>query len=388
MRNVALIVAAGRGSRAGGERGVKQYVALGARTVLARAADVFLRHPAIGHVQVVIHADDQARYSRAMASVKSHKLLPPAVGGATRQHSVHAGLMAIAAMQPDHVLIHDAARPFFDDRDIDGVLAALVTQPGAICAVPVVDTLKRAEGEPALIEETVARRSLWRAQTPQGFRFADILAAHEQAASRDDFTDDASIAEAAGLGVAIVEGSERNFKITTPADFARAEKEIAGMASEFRTGTGFDVHRFTTGDHVWLCGVRVPHDAALTGHSDADVAMHALTDAIYGAIAEGDIGHHFPPSEAQWKGAASRLFLEHARERLAARGARFVNADITIICERPKIGPHRDAMRYSLAEILDVEASRIAVKATTSEGLGFTGRGEGIAAMASVMIAL
>ncbi len=255
--------------------------------------------------------------------------------------------------------------------------------------MPVVDTLKHGAAGSQTILGTVARENLWRAQTPQGFRYQDILQAHLQAAAsgRDDFTDDASIAEAAGFSVALVEGSERNFKITTPDDFKRAERMIE-MPAEFRTGTGFDVHKFDAGDHVWLCGVKVPHIATLSGHSDADVAMHALTDAIYGAIADGDIGAHFPPSDPQWKGAASYIFLEHARDRVKARGGKLINVDVTMMCEAPKIGPHRDAMRARLAEILEIDIDRVAVKATTTEQLGFPGRREGIAAMASATVRL
>ncbi|MGI9478450.1 MAG: bifunctional 2-C-methyl-D-erythritol 4-phosphate cytidylyltransferase/2-C-methyl-D-erythritol 2,4-cyclodiphosphate synthase [Hyphomicrobiaceae bacterium] len=390
MNTVAVIVAAGRGSRAAGESaGVKQYVDIGGRSVLARATAPFLGHPLIAHVQVVIHADDGNLYDRAMAGMDSPNLLPPIHGGATRQQSVLAGLRAVAPLAPDVVLIHDAARPFVSADDISSVHAALETYAGAIIAVPVVDTLKRGDGATAAITATVARQSLWRAQTPQGFRYAEILGAHEAAAAgdRNDFTDDASIAEAAGLNVALVAGTERNFKITTSADFARAQQEL-DMTAEIRTGSGFDVHKFAEGDHVWLCGVKVPHTATLSGHSDADVAMHALTDAIYGAIAEGDIGAHFPPSDPQWKGAASHIFLAHACERVAARGGTVVNVDVTIICEAPKIGPHRDAMRARLAEILGIDVARVAVKATTTEGLGFPGRREGIAAMASATVKL
>lgn len=389
METVAIVVAAGRGRRAMTERGVKQYVEIGGLSVLARALTPFLAHPLISRVQVVIHADDGDLYETAVAGVASDKLLAPTCGGATRQASVLAGLRSVASVKPDAVLIHDAARPFVSASDIDGVYAALGEHAGAIVAVPVVDTLKRGQGEPATIEATIERRSLWRAQTPQGFRFADILSAHEAAAGsgREDFTDDASIAEAAGLRVALVEGSERNFKITTAADFARAQKELE-MTTEYRTGSGFDVHKFTDGDHVWLCGVKVPHTASLSGHSDADVAMHALTDAIYGALAEGDIGAHFPPSDPQWKGATSRIFLAHARDRIAARGGTLVNVDVTMMCEAPKIGPHRDAMRARLAKILEIDVARVAVKATTTEGLGFPGRREGIAATATATVRL
>ena len=389
MKTVAIVVAAGRGSRAASDQGVKQYVEIGGTSVLVRAMRPFLAHAAISRVLVVIHADDRSLYDQAVAGVASEKLMPPIVGGATRQQSVRAGLRAIASLQPDAALIHDAARPFVSDDDVDGVCAALVNHDGAVVGLPVVDTLKRSTGAPARVEATVARTALWRVQTPQGFRFAEILAAHEAAvaAGRDDYTDDASVAEAAGLEVALIEGHERNFKITTGEDFARAQKEL-DMGSEYRTGTGFDVHAFADGDHVWLCGVKVPHSKTLSGHSDADVAMHALTDAIYGALAEGDIGDHFPPSDPQWKGARSDIFLAHARERVAARAGALVNVDVTIICEEPKVGPHREAMRARLAEILDIDPSRVAVKATTTEGLGFPGRREGIAAMASATVRL
>lgn len=356
-----------------------------------QAAAPFLAHDLIAHVQVVIHADDAGLYQSALetSGLDLANLLRPVTGGDLRQSSVLAGLRAISSLAPDVVLIHDAARPLVGKDDIDGVLAALADNTGAVVAVPVVDTLKRAAGAPPAILATVERDGLWRAQTPQGFRYSEILAAHEQAAAsgRSDFTDDASIAEAAGHSIALVVGSERNFKITTPADFDRAAKEI-GMAVEFRTGTGFDVHAFTAGDHVWLCGVKVPHGAALKGHSDADVAMHALTDAIYGAIADGDIGAHFPPSDPQWKGAASHIFLSHACDRVVRRGGALVNVDVTILCEAPKIGPHRDAMRGRLAAILEIDIDRVAVKATTTEQLGFTGRREGIAAMASATVRL
>jgi 2-C-methyl-D-erythritol 4-phosphate cytidylyltransferase/2-C-methyl-D-erythritol 2,4-cyclodiphosphate synthase len=393
MPTIAIIVAAGRGSRAASGRGFKQYVALNGRAVLARAADAFLTHEGIDNVQVVIHRDDEAHYETAMAALdpsSRSKLLQPVHGGETRQQSVIAGLRAVAKSRPSLVLIHDAARPFVSESEISDVLAALAHHAGAIVAVPVVDTLKRGQGDVPLISDTVRRDRLWRAQTPQGFRFTDILSAHELAAAsgRDSFTDDASIAEAAGLDIALVEGSDRNFKITTPADLERAEREIQIMSAEYRNGSGFDVHAFDEGDHVWLCGVKIPHSAALKGHSDADVAMHALTDAIYGALAEGDIGFHFPPSDPQWKGAASETFLAHARDRIAARGGALVNVDVTILCEAPKVGPHREAMRARLAEILRLDVSRVAVKATTTEQLGFTGRREGIAAMASATVRL
>lgn len=387
QRAAALIVAAGRGSRAMSDKGIKQYVRIGGEAVIARALRPFLDDRRIGCVQVVIHPDDAALFADSVRDLDQTKLLTPVTGGANRQASVHCGLEALAALEATRVLIHDAARPFVSGRDIARVLDALEDAPGAIVAVPVVDTLKRA-GERNAIVQTEPRDGLWRAQTPQGFRFDDILAAHRWAAhsGRDDFTDDASIGEARGLEVRLVAGSERNFKITAQSDFERAEREISQGMGETRFGTGFDVHAFDEGDMVTLCGVEIPFGKGLSGHSDADVAMHALTDAILGAIAEGDIGEHFPPSDPQWQGAASHIFLEHARDRVGARGGRIVNVDVTIICEAPKIGPHRDAMRARLAEILGIDGDRVAVKATTSERLGFTGRGEGIAAMAGASV--
>ena len=389
MRAAAIIVAAGRGSRAASERGTKQYIPIAGRTVLERAIAPFIAEPRIRDICVVIRPEDRDQYERAVQSI-ADRLAPSVPGGETRQQSVLAGLEALAADPPDHVLIHDAARPFVTPGDITSVLEACETSSGAILALPVVDTLKRADDGGAKIVDTVPRAGLWRALTPQGFNYADILAAHQRARrdGRDDFTDDASIAEAYGIDVALVPGDRRNFKITTLEDIEHAEKELRAEMIDVRTGSGFDVHRFCDGDHVWLCGVRVGHDHALEGHSDADVAMHALTDAIYGALADGDIGAHFPPSDPQWKGAASRIFLEHARNRVTARGGRISNVDVTILCEKPKIGPHRDAMRNRLAELLALDITRVAVKATTTERLGFTGRGEGIAAMATATIVL
>lgn len=382
---VALIVAAGRGSRFGGT-GPKQYAPLGGQPVLRHSLERFLSHPGITAVQAVIHADDQARYAEAAAGMD---LPPPAIGGATRQDSVRHGLEHIANQAPDQVLIHDAARPFVDGGLIDRVLAALTVAPGAIAALAVTDTLKR--GIEGRVAGTVPRGGLWRAQTPQGFRFAEILAAHRAAAgasSGAEMTDDAAVAERAGLAVALVEGAAENVKITTAEDLARAERWLAALQDETRVGTGFDVHRFAPGDHVMLCGVRIAHEAGLLGHSDADVGLHALTDAILGAIAAGDIGSHFPPSEARWRGAESAEFLRHAAGLVAARGGRIAHVDVTLICERPKVGPHRAAMTARIAEVLEIDAQRVSVKATTTEGLGFTGRGEGIAAQATATVRL
>ena len=391
MKVAAVIVAAGRGSRAAAVGGPKQYARIGGQTVLSRTIRAFATHPRIDLVQVVIHADDVAIY-RAACSDPGETVLPPVTGGATRQTSGLRGLEALTPHDVGAVMIHDAARPFVDHGTIDRVLAALGDFQGAIPGLKVADTLKRVDAAGA-IAGTVDREHLWRAQTPQAFRFPDILAAHHRAAeaSRHDFTDDAALAEWAGLTVTIVEGHEENRKITTPEDLTMAERFVqkpGAAAPDVRTGTGFDVHRFAPGDHVWLGGVRIPHTACLDGHSDADVALHALTDAILGAIGDGDIGQHFPPSDMRWKGAASRLFLEDAAERVRTRGGRIGNVDLTILCEAPRIGPHRDAMRAAIAEILGIDIARVGVKATTTEGLGFTGRREGIAAMATATVVL
>lgn len=390
MTVAALIVAAGRGSRATGISGglAKQYAIIGGKTVLTRTLEVFLAHPAIDAVQVVIHPDDAQDYISAVHGLNA-KLLTAVTGGATRQQSVHLGLNALAPHAPASVLIHDAARPFIDAVTISNVIAAVDRSHGAIAATPVSDTLKKAD-EFGRITATVDRARLWRAQTPQGFSFRDILSAHERAAALGnyDFTDDAGIAEWAGLPVVLVSGHEANTKITTPEDLAMAELRFAATAFETRTGTGFDVHRFTEGDHVWLGGVKIPHTHKLEGHSDADVALHALTDALLGAIGDGDIGQHFPPSDPQWKGAASHLFLADAARRVAERGGTIVNVDITLLAEAPRVGPHRPAMQKAISDVLKIDLTRVGIKATTTESLGFIGRREGIAAMATASVRL
>ena len=381
----ALIVAGGRGVRAGGGM-AKQYRKLVGMPVLRRAALAFLADPRFRAVRVVIHPDDASLYADA---VEGLDLLPPVPGGPTRQESVRLGLESLADHDPPLVLIHDAARPFVAADVLSRVLGALEAAPAAVPALPVVDTLKRAVAGPggeALVGTTVGRAGLWRAQTPQGFRFRPILDAHRRFAGQE-LTDDAAVAEAAGLAVALIEGDEDNVKLTTPEDFRRAER-LLGAAAEIRVGSGFDVHRFGPGDTVMLCGVPVPHEHGLDGHSDADVGLHALTDALLGAIADGDIGSHFPPSEPEWRGAASHLFVRHAAGLVQAKGGALVNVDITLICERPKVGPHRSAMIAAVAEMLGVAASRVSIKATTTEGLGFTGRREGIAAQAIVSVRL
>lgn len=387
---LALIVAAGRGVRAGGG-GPKQYRNLGGRSVLSRTVGAFLAHPRVDAVRVVIHRDDDDLCQTALADLCGHpKLLSPVHGGAERQDSVRLGLESLAGYDASLVLIHDAARPFIDAATISRVIDALVAAPGAIAALPVHDTIKRAtDGPEPVVGGNVPRERLWRAQTPQGFWFADILAAHRKAEGQT-LTDDAAVAETAGLSVVLVPGSPDNMKITQAEDFGMAEILLGRRAAMFehRTGQGFDVHQFEPGDAVTLCGVAIPHDKRLKGHSDADAAMHALTDAILGAISAGDIGDHFPPSEPKWKGAPSRIFLEKACAIVRERGGDIAQCDVTIICEEPKIKPHREAMRASLAGIMGVEVDRVSVKATTTEELGFTGRREGVAAMASATIRL
>jgi 2-C-methyl-D-erythritol 4-phosphate cytidylyltransferase/2-C-methyl-D-erythritol 2,4-cyclodiphosphate synthase len=389
VTTAALIVAAGKGTRAAGLV-PKQYARLGDSPILCRTLSVFLEHPAVDLAVVAIAEDDRALYRQVLGDGHP-KLIAPAIGGATRQRSVLNGLAALKAHAPARVLIHDAARPFVTGDVIARVLGALDRAPGAIAAVPLADTLKRV-GPGGRIAATLDRAGLWRAQTPQGFHFDAILRAHEAAlaAGREDLTDDAAVAEWAGIPVELVQGSEANVKLTTPEDLAMAARMVeAGRATgEVRTGQGFDVHRFTAGDHVWLCGVRLPHTRALEGHSDADVGLHALTDALLGSIGDGDIGQHFPPSDPQWRGAASHLFLADAGRRVRERGGRISNVDVTLLCEAPKIAPHREAMRARIAEILGIDASRVGVKATTTEGLGFTGRREGIAALATATVIL
>jgi 2-C-methyl-D-erythritol 4-phosphate cytidylyltransferase/2-C-methyl-D-erythritol 2,4-cyclodiphosphate synthase len=386
LKTAALILAAGRGTRARGPQ-PKQYAAVAGVPVLAHALRAFLAHPDIAHVGVAIAQQDEALYRSAVAGLASGKLLSPIGGGPTRQASVANGLRALGAHLPDRVLIHDAARPFVTRDIIDRVLGALAQSPGAIAALPLADTLKEA-GPGGQIKATVDRAHLWRAQTPQGFRFADILAAHARAraAGLEDMTDDAAVAEWAGLPVALVLGSAANIKLTTPEDFAMAE--LAAGGPDVRVGQGFDVHRLVAGDHVWLCGVRLAHTQALEGHSDADVALHALTDALLGAIGAGDIGQHFPDLDPRWRGAASAIFVGEALRLVRARGGKIGNVDVTLLCEAPRIAPYRDAMRGRIAELLELEEARVSVKATTTEGLGFAGRREGIAAMATAMVIL
>ena len=386
MKVAVIIVAAGKGLRAGGEV-PKQYQKLAGEAVLRRTLRAFSDHPRIASVLTVIGEDHEPMFAEASRDLGAGIASTP--GGAERQSSVLQGLEALeadGADRPDLVLIHDGARPLVSTKVIDAVIDAAAKTGAAIAALPLADTLKR-EDPGGHVAETVPRAGLWRAQTPQGFRFDDILAVHRQFADREDMTDDASLFEAAGRPVALVEDEPSNIKITRPKDFALAA-QLLESAMETRVGSGFDVHAFEEGDHVTLCGVNIPHTHKLKGHSDADVAMHALTDAIYGALADGDIGQHFPPSDNQWKGAESHMFLRHAAQRVQERGGRILHCDVTIMCELPKVGPHRAAMRQALAEIMELSLDRVAVKATTTEKLGFTGRGEGIAAQATATVAL
>lgn len=378
---IALVVAAGRGTRLGGPL-PKQYLPLAGRPLLRHSLEALRRHPGIGAVRVVYNPDDGALYETAAHGLD---LLPPVAGGAARQDSARLGLESLEPLAPERVLIHDGARPFLDRGTIDRVLDALGRAPGAIPALPLRDTVKR--GEVGRVIATLDRAALWRAQTPQGFHYQPILAAH-RAAAGSDLSDDAAVAERAGLAVALVAGSEENFKVTTGDDLLQAERLLAARQGDIRTGQGFDVHAFGPGDHVWLCGVRVPHRQGLVGHSDADVGLHALTDAILGALGAGDIGMHFPPSDPQWRGAPSHRFLRHAADLAAAAAGSIAHVDVTLICEQPKIAPHRDAMVARIAEILAIAPRRVSVKATTTEKLGFTGRGEGIAAQAVATLRL
>jgi 2-C-methyl-D-erythritol 4-phosphate cytidylyltransferase/2-C-methyl-D-erythritol 2,4-cyclodiphosphate synthase len=373
---VALVVAAGKSVRAGGET-PKQYRLLGGQPLLRHAVAALAGHPAIGRVHVVVAEGEQYRARKALGSVPASI----GVGGTSRQESVLRGLEQLAqGAAPSRVLVHDAARPLLPAALIDRVLAALAETPGACPALPVVDSLRRGD---ALIEGEVARDGLWRVQTPQGFDFRALLAAHR--AAPHGATDDAEVLRAAGHEVRLVAGDERAMKVTNPEDFAAAERLMDWVTL---TGSGYDVHRLGPGDHVWLCGVPVPHSHGLVGHSDADVGLHALTDAILGALGDGDIGVHFPPTDPRWKGASSDRFLAHAASLVRAAGGRILHCDVTLICEAPKVGPHRPAMLARLAEILVDDAPRLSVKATTTEGLGFTGRREGIAAQAVATIRL
>jgi 2-C-methyl-D-erythritol 4-phosphate cytidylyltransferase/2-C-methyl-D-erythritol 2,4-cyclodiphosphate synthase len=378
----AIAVAAGRGTRFGGET-PKQYRLLAGRPVLRHSIEALLTGGGLAGVVVAIHPEDRDRYD---AAIDGLPLLAPVHGGAHRQDSVLAALEALAPLEPDAVLVHDGARPLLDPEVTARVVAALADADGAIAALPVADTVKRA-GSSGEIAATLDRSALWRAQTPQAFRFAPFLAAHRHNAGAG-LSDDAAVAERAGLKIRLVMGVEENLKITSEEDLARAERLLLARCGDLRIGFGFDVHRFGPGDHVMLCGVRVPHGQGLIGHSDADVGLHALTDAVLGALGAGDIGQHFPPSDPRWRGAESAQFVHHAVELVRARGGMIRHLDVTIVCEAPRVGPHRAAMVERIAAIAGIEPGRASVKATTTESLGFTGRGEGIAAQAVATIGL
>ncbi|MGE5774274.1 MAG: bifunctional 2-C-methyl-D-erythritol 4-phosphate cytidylyltransferase/2-C-methyl-D-erythritol 2,4-cyclodiphosphate synthase [Hyphomicrobiales bacterium] len=381
----AVVVAAGRGVRAGGDL-PKQFREIGGMSLLRRSLLSFVEIPNIGAVQPVVRRDD---FDLVRQQTSDIDILPPVFGGATRQASVRAGLEALLPRSPDIVLVHDAARPFASADLITRAIAAAEKTGAAIPVLPVTDTVKRV-GPAGTVEATIDRGPLRLVQTPQAFAFDALIDAHRRAAAqgRDDFTDDAALAEWAGMTVSVFAGEPGNIKLTTPDDFARAEAMQSAALGDVRTGSGLDVHAFGPGDHVTLGGIRIAHPKGLTGHSDADVALHALTDAILGALAEGDIGAHFPPSDPQWRGASSDRFLVFAVDRVRARRGRIAHLDLTIVCEAPRIGQHRDAMRANIARLAGIGIERVGVKATTSEKLGFTGRGEGIAAYATATIRL
>ncbi|MEQ1955540.1 bifunctional 2-C-methyl-D-erythritol 4-phosphate cytidylyltransferase/2-C-methyl-D-erythritol 2,4-cyclodiphosphate synthase [Mesorhizobium sp. CN2-181] len=381
-----VIVAAGRGERAGLGDGPKQYRIVGGKTVIRRSIEAFAAHPAIGPIVAVIHSDDHALYAQAAGTLAGRVRVVE--GGATRQDSVRLGLQALREAAPAKVLIHDAARPFVESALVDRTVAAIGERQAALPALAVSDTLKRG-GNDGTVSETISRNGLYAAQTPQGFPFWPIYAAHMKAhhAGKTDFTDDAAIAEWTGIPVRLVEGSPDNIKLTWARDIEMADQRLSGAHfPDVRTGNGYDVHSFEAGDHVWLCGVKIPHGKKLSGHSDADVGLHALTDALLATCGAGDIGTHFPPSDPQWKGARSRIFAEHAASLVRAAGGRIANADITLICEAPRIGPHREAMTAAISEMLSIGPGRVSVKATTNERLGFIGREEGIAAIATATV--
>ena len=386
-KNVVVIVAAGRGERLGIEAGPKQYRMLGKNTVLQNTIACFSNHPDIDAIQVVIHGDDKNLYETSI--VPNEKLLPPVVGGASRQESCKAGVDAVVEHGFEKVLIHDAARPFVAASTITNVLNAIESGVGTLPANQIADTVKHAD-EKGMVLKTIPRNDLYLAQTPQGFLLSEIHQAHAKAAltNPNGFTDDAAVAEHAGIKVRLVEGNTDNFKITTKSDLRQAKEKqsMSAVIPDVRTGSGYDVHTLGPGDKVILCGLEIPHTQSLQGHSDADVGLHSLTDALLGTIGAGDIGSHFPPSDPQWKGASSDRFIEHAVKLVREAGGVITNMDVTIICEAPKIGPHRDIMREKISQISGVELERVSVKATTNEKIGFIGREEGIAALATASV--
>ncbi len=388
MKIGIVIVAAGRGERAGApEEGPKQYRPIGGRPVIEHTLEHFLGWGGTAEIVVVIHPDDRALFEPIAKRLNATDTIMTVIGGASRQQSVLAGLEALESKGITHVMIHDAVRPFIDADLLQRIAETLSAGDKAVLpAVPVADTLKRSNG--GFVSETVSRSNLYAAQTPQSFDYPSILSAHRKAASSgiSDFTDDAAIAEWAGLAVKLVDGMVDNVKLTLKRDIAMADEKLAHDLPDVRTGNGYDVHQLIDGDGVTLCGIFIPHDQKLMGHSDADVALHALTDALLATCGAGDIGDHFPPSDPQWKGAASRIFLEHAAKVVRGNGGTIMNADVSLIAEAPRVGPHRQAMRENLADILDISLDRCSVKATTNETIGFVGRREGIAAIATATV--
>ncbi|KAA3510161.1 bifunctional 2-C-methyl-D-erythritol 4-phosphate cytidylyltransferase/2-C-methyl-D-erythritol 2,4-cyclodiphosphate synthase [Agrobacterium rosae] len=388
MKIGIVIVAAGRGERAGSpEEGPKQYRPIGGRPVIEHTLGKFLDWRKDSPIVVVIHADDHALFQPILARLNAEDRITSVIGGATRQQSVLAGLEALQSRDITHVMIHDGVRPFINVDLLQRIADALSAGAKAVLpAIAVTDTLKR--GKEGFVGETVSRSDLYAAQTPQSFDYASILEAHRAAASsgRTDFTDDAAISEWAGTPIILVDGLVDNVKLTLKRDITMADEKLSASLPDVRTGNGYDVHQLVAGDGVTLCGIFIPHDQTLLGHSDADVALHALTDALLATCGAGDIGDHFPPSDPQWKGAASRIFLEHAAKVVRGNGGTIMNADISLIAEAPRVGPHRQAMRENLADILDISLDRCSVKATTNETIGFVGRREGIAAIATATV--
>ncbi len=387
IKTAVVIVAAGRGERAGVIDGPKQYQMLRTKSVLAHAVQPFLTHESIGKIIVVIHQDDTALFAAALPN--HPKLLPPVTGGATRQQSVLAGLNALKEHSPQNVLIHDAARPFVNGAVISRVVNRLSQSKAVLPALAVTDTLKRGN-ENGIVSETVPREKLYAAQTPQGFDFDGIHAAHQKAEIENltHFTDDSALAEWAGMAVQLVEGASQNSKITTGEDMQEARAKMSNGIPDIRVGHGYDTHQFTDGSSIWLCGVELPHDKSLRGHSDADVGLHALTDALLATISAGDIGSHFPPTDKKWQGAKSDQFLKHAVDLVQKAGGIITHMDVTLLCEAPKIGPHRDEMRSTISNISKVDVARISIKATTNERMGFIGREEGMVALATATVVM
>ncbi len=376
-----ILVAAGKGARFKGET-PKQYMDLGGKTVLRRSLDNLKAAWPTTRAFVIVHAQGDPRLADAIEGFDG--TIVPVTGGATRCQSVRAGIATLEDLAPDLILIHDAARPFVSKRVIEDVVDALKTNEAAVPVLPIVDAVKAFDGQ---IGDDLPRGNMRRVQTPQGFRFQDVWPLYQTLSPDADFADDIALAKNAGLSIGTVDGDEKTFKITFPEDLEKA-RQMLGNGTYIATGTGFDVHRTEPGDLLWLCGVAIEAGFALKGHSDADVGLHALTDALYGALAEGDIGDHFPPTDPQWKGAESHVFLTHAKDRVQARGGTIQHVDVTLICEKPKVKPHRAAMRARVAELLEIAETRVSIKATTTEQLGFTGRGEGIAAQASATLSL